>query len=368
MQIEDIKKTFLNYCIENNFQKNTNQVKIIDELIQFYKKEKSFKNFFINLFSNQSNKLSFYLYGDVGVGKTMLLDFFYKYLNVHKKRIHFNEFMINFHDFCHSHKNENSLESFVKKLKKECQTLYLDEFQVTNIVDAMILGRLFKSMFRENIRILITSNTKINELYKDGLQQEQFLPFIKIIKKYSIEMELNIDEDYRKLGVNSLNRFFYPLNAESTFKLNQIFRKITKYKQLTIKKIFVKGREYKIENYYEKIAKFEFNNLFELNLGAEDYIQISNHCDFITIENIPIFTNENINKQQRFITFIDIIYEKKISMMVTSETNLENLDQSINLKKPFKRTISRIYELTNKNFFSNVSNDNAENNNIVKVE
>ena len=81
MQIEDIKFFFLNYCLENKFQKNTNQVKIIDELIQFYKKDKSFKNFFVNLFSNQSNKLSFYLYGDVGVGKTMLLDFFYKYLN-----------------------------------------------------------------------------------------------------------------------------------------------------------------------------------------------------------------------------------------------------------------------------------------------
>ena len=350
MQIEHIKKHFLNYCLDKKFQKNTNQLKIIDSLIQFYNKKKSLKNFFINLFSNQSNKLSFYLYGDVGVGKTMLLNFFYKQLNTQKKRLHFNEFMINFHDFCHTHKNGDSLENFVKKLKKDCKTLYLDEFQVTNIVDAMILGRLFKSMFHVNIRILITSNTKIDELYKDGLQREQFLPFIKIIKKYSIEKELNIDEDYRKLSVNSLNRFFYPLNEESTFKFNQIFRKITKYKKLSLKKVFVKGREYKIENYYEKVAKFEFNNLFELNLGAEDFIQISNHCNFIAIENIPIFTKENINKQQRFITFIDIIYEKKISLMMTSETNLENLDQSTNLKKTFKRTISRIYELTSKNF------------------
>ena len=346
----NLKKLFLKNCKNKELEINDNQINIIELINKFYQDNFN-KSFFLNLFYPKKIKKGFYLYGDVGVGKTMLLNFFYNNFNQSKQRLHFNEFMINFHDFCHSHKNENSLESFVEKLKKECQTLYLDEFQVTNIVDAMILGRLFKSMFRENIRILITSNTKINELYKDGLQQEQFLPFIKIIKKYSIEMELNIDEDYRKLSVNSLNRFFYPLNAESTFKFNQIFRKITKYKQLTIKKIFVKGREYKIENYYEKIAKFEFNNLFELNLGAEDYIQISNHCDFIAIKNIPIFTNENINKQQRFITFIDIIYEKKISMMVTSETNLENLDQSINLKKPFKRTISRIYELTTKNFF-----------------
>jgi len=349
MQIEDIKKTFLNYCLDNKFQKNTNQVKIIDELIQFYNKEKSFKNFFINLFSNQSNKLSFYLYGDVGVGKTMILNFFYRHLNTKKKRMHFNEFMINFHDFCHAHKNEDSLENFVKNLKKDCKTLYLDEFQVTNIVDAMILGRLFKSMFRENIHILITSNTEIDELYKDGLQKEHFLPFIKIIKKYSIEMELNIDEDYRKLSVNTLDRFFYPSNEESTFKFNQIFRKITKYKKLSIKTVFVKGREYKITNYHEKIAKFEFNNLFKLNLGAEDFIQIAHYCNFIAIKNVPIFTKENINKQQRFIIFIDIIYEKKIPMMLTSQTSLENLDQSINLKKPFKRTISRIYELTSKN-------------------
>ena len=349
MSSQNLNKNFIIYCKKNGFEQNQNQLNVLEKIISFYKNTN--KNLFSKFFTQSSKKLVFYLQGDVGVGKTMILNFFFKSLKIPKKKVHFNEFMINFHDFCHTHKNENSLEKFVKKLKKECKTLYLDEFQVTNIVDAMILGRLFKSMFRENIKILITSNTKIDELYKDGLQREQFLPFIKIIQKYSIEMELNVGEDYRKLGVNTPNRFFYPSNTESSFKFNQIFRKLTKTKKPSIKKVFVKGREYKIVNYFEKVAKFKFNNLFELNLGAEDYMQISNHCDFIAIEDIPIFTKENINKQQRFIIFIDIIYEKKIPMMLTSETNLENLDQSINLKKPFKRTISRIYELTSKNLF-----------------
>jgi cell division protein ZapE len=255
--------------------------------------------------------------------------------------------MISFHDYTHDHKKidkSNSIRSFVNKIKKECELIYFDEFQVTNIVDAMILGRLFETMFNENIKIILTSNTKIKDLYKDGLQREQFLPFISIMENLCIEKELIIEEDYRKS--NLLDRFFFPLNEDTNFKVNQIFRKITKDKKANIKELKIKGRTFKIKKYFEKIARFNFDELCDQNIGAEDYIKIAKECKFIVIENIPAFSENNRNKQQRFITLVDIFYEEKIPLMTTSDSKLENFSSSRSLEKPFKRTLSRLYELT----------------------
>ena len=119
--------------------------------------------------------------------------------------------MIEFHDFRHNYKlqgKDNSINAFVGNLKNKANLIYLDEFQVTNIVDAMILGRLFECIFKENIRVLISSNTKVDDLYKDGLQRDQFIPFIKIIKRFCKEHELIVNQDYRKLGISKLERFF----------------------------------------------------------------------------------------------------------------------------------------------------------------
>jgi cell division protein ZapE len=348
MQMKSLKKDFLKYCSTNKLKINKNQIEIINLLIQFHKN--CFKNFFFSyLLKNKNKKSGFYLFGGVGVGKTMLLDFFYENLNLPKQRFHFNEFMIIFHDYTHNRKEvdkDNSIKSFVEKIKKECELIYFDEFQVTNIVDAMILGKLFETMFNENIKIIMTSNTKLEELYKDGLQREQFVPFLNIMKNFCTKKELIIEEDYRKLKSNMLDRFFYPLNEDTNFKINQIFRKLTKDKKANIKKLEIKGRIFEIKKYFERIARFGFNELCNQNIGAEDYIIISEVCNFIVIENIPLFNDDNVNKQQRFITLIDILYEKKIPLMTSSAADLENFGSSRSLENPFKRTLSRLYELT----------------------
>ncbi len=340
-----LKTNFLNYCKDKKLQLNKNQIIVIDLLNKFYKKNRfTFINFF-----NKDKKLSFYLSGDVGVGKTMILDFFYNLINLSKQRFHFNEFMINFHNFRHKYEKEgkkNSIEVFVKNLKKKSRLIYLDEFQITNIVDAMILGKLFEIIFKQNIIIIVSSNTKIKNLYKDGLQREQFLPFISLIKKFSIEHELVIDSDYRKVGITKLERFFSPLNEETNFKIKQLLRKLTKNKKRSIKKINVKGREFKIVNYFERVALFNFDDLCDQNLGSEDYIKICEECDFISIENIPKFNDENADTQNRFITLIDIAYEKKMPLLISSNCKLSQLGSSQRLEKPFKRTLSRIFELT----------------------
>jgi cell division protein ZapE len=344
----NLNKLFINHCKKNNLDINPNQLDLIEKLNQFYNLNFN-KSFLKKIFSKRDSKPGFYLQGDVGVGKTMILNFFYNYLNCPKQRLHFNEFMINFHDFTFKNKGndkENIIDKFVNRLKKNYELIYFDEFQVTNIVDAMILGILFKKIFDKNIKVLFSSNIKINDLYKDGLQRDQFLPFIKNMKNMCVQEKLNIDEDYRKSQNKKNERFFYPLNEKTNFIINKYFRQLTKGLENKEKNLTIKGRKFVIKNYYNGIARFDFKDLCAKNIGAEDYIKIADNCNFIIIENIPNFNNENSNQQQRFITLIDIFYEKNIPLMITSKSELNSITSSKNLKDVFKRTISRLHELT----------------------
>ena len=343
-----LNKLFLKYCKEKNLEVNINQVNLINELNHFYNLNFD-KPFLKKIFYKKNFKTGFYLQGDVGVGKTMILNFFYENLKFTKQRLHFNEFMINFHDFVFQNKKdkkENIIDKFVNKIKKKYELIYLDEFQVTNIVDAMILGNLFSRMFDQNIKVLFSSNVKINDLYKDGLQRDQFLPFIKIMKDKCYQQKLNIEEDYRKSQNNKNERFLFPLNETTNFKVNKYFRQITKNIKIKEKVLTIKGRKFNIKNYYEGISRFDFKDLCARNIGAEDYIKIADTCSFIIIENIPNFNNNNSNQQHRFITLIDILYEKNVPLMITSKSQLNLISTSIGLEDVFKRTISRLYQLT----------------------
>jgi len=346
----NLNQSFQNHCKKNNLEINSYQLNLINELNNFYNLNFN-KSFLKKIFSKDSSKPGFYLHGDVGVGKTMVLNFFFDQVGERKLRKHFNEFMLNFHDFFHERKEtneENIINQFVKDLKSKASLIYFDEFQVTNIVDAMILGKLFDQIFKEDIKIIVTSNTKISELYKDGLQRDQFRPFIKIMEDQSIEHELKIEDDYRKSNDNQKQRYFYPLNEETNFKINKFFRTITKEKKQSSITLNVKGRDFKIENFYEGIARFNFNDLCDQHLGAEDYLAIIKNCKFIVIDQIPQFNDTNSNQQQRFITLLDVIYDKNIPIAVTANQNLDQFTSSRLLENPFRRTISRLYELTSK--------------------
>ena len=348
----NLKKSFLFFCENQKFEINQSQLKIIDNLKVFYLNNFQ-QNFLKKIFKKKTDNLGFYLVGDVGVGKTMILNFFFNELKEKKLRLHFNEFMITFHDFIFQNKNQdkkNGIDSFVKDLNKKADIIYFDEFQVTNIVDAMILGKLFQRIFEEKIKVIFSSNITIEDLYMDGLQREQFIPFIKILKKNCTQKELLIDEDYRLSKNINLERFLSPINEHTNFVFNKFFRKLTKNKKKNSKVLEIKGRNLVIKNFYERVIKFDFSELCDRNLGSEDYTSIADNCDFIFINNLPNFNEENSNQQQRFITLIDIIYEKKIPLMITSDVDLDSIESAQSVIKPFKRTISRLYELTSINY------------------
>ena len=145
---------------------------------------------------------------------------------------------------------------------------------------------------------------------------------------------------------SGFKRFLTPINQSNNFVFNKYFRRITKNKLKNKKKLEIKGRNLTIENFYEGIAKFKFGELCNRNLGSEDYIKIADNCDFIFIENLPEFNKHNSNQQKRFITLIDIIYEKKIPLMITSQKDLNSMKLSKSLQDTFKRAVSRLHELT----------------------
>ena len=338
----NIKKKFEQFCKTKKYERNEKQIEIVNLLEKFLdSKTKS-----LLFFKNKNFKSCFYLHGNVGVGKTMILNFAYEVIKVNKMKSHFNEFMIKFHDFRHEKKDDKSIIQFVKELKNKYELIYLDEFQVTNIVDAMILGKLFETIFFEEIKVIISTNIKASELYKEGLQRDQFLPFINIIEKNSIQKELLLNDDYRIQKKNKKQNIFYPINEKTMFNVNQNFRVLTRNLKKEEKLINTKGRKFKIENYYEGVTRFNFKELCDENLGAEDYLNLANICSHIFIEEIPNFDEYNSNQQLRFITLIDILYDKKISLTLSMETELEKISSSSRHLKIFKRTVSRLHEMT----------------------
>ena len=348
--MKSFKDTFDSFCKKNNIKKNEEQLNLVEKFDEFNAIINKDKTLLKKIFSKAPTQLGYYIHGDVGVGKTMICNEFYNYIDTKKKKTHFNKFMIEVHDFLQQNqkndKAENLLTQYARSLKEKINFLYFDEFQVTNIVDAMILGKLFESLFEEKIFILITSNLKINDLYKDGLQRDQFLPFLKIIKEKIYEYELKGDVDFRKQDVTKIDRFFHPNDKRALSNINQLFRKLTKDRKKLQKEIIIRGRKFPLEQFYDGVARFDFKELCDQNLGAEDYIEIAKFCKFIIIENIPNFNEGIANQQQRFITLIDVFYENRIKLMVSSKSSLEDISSASGLEFVFKRTKSRLYELT----------------------
>jgi len=237
-------RNYDSFCKENLFENNSYQTEVIKKLQKFY--NENFKFSFFDFFSKKNKKKGFYLYGGVGVGKTMILNFFFDFVKEKKLKLHFNEFMLTYHNFAHENKKSDKdiINLFVKNLKSKASLIFFDEFQVTNIVDAMILGKLFENIYKEDIKIILTSNIKISDLYKDGLQRDQFKPFIKIMEQQTFEHHLVIEEDYRKSKENEKQRYFFPLNEETNFRINKLFRIITKDKKNLSKILNIKGKFY----------------------------------------------------------------------------------------------------------------------------
>lgn len=331
------------------------QIKLQQKLqnLAFNLNNQSRSGFLRNIFEAKKPQLQgLYIYGSAGCGKTMLMQEFYNSLvKTAKIYFHFNSFMHSIHkalrDIRHEKKKyPDELIEATKRVVGDKKVLCFDEFQVLDIADAMILGRIFSYLFEKQTIVIFTSNSAPRDLYKNGLQREIFLEFInKILLKFCEIFKLDSGIDYRALYRQSLTTRYFVANQTNCTEIKEIIANLTGDKPLKPKKIKVWGREVKIKKTFEKIAIINFDDICCVELGASDYRAIAQEFDLIFLLKLPIFTKEDRNESRRFTLFIDEIYENKTALIITAKAKIEKIYGDELGEIYFARTISRLQEI-----------------------
>lgn len=296
-----------------------------------------------------------YIYGEVGRGKSMLMDAFFAAVKEKKKRrVHFHAFMQEVHkrifalreQYKKNKKEADFLPRVASAIAEEAKLLCFDEFQVKDIADAMILGRLFTLLFEAGVIVVATSNRPPEDLYKDGLKRDNFLPFIDLLKATLPIHHLGGDTDYRREKVASLDKtFISPLGKKADAFMKKLFAELSNGQKPEPETLEVNGRDLVIERTAGHIAWASFEELCSKPLGAADYLAIADAFDTLLLENIPALSSARRNEATRFITLIDTLYEKKVKLICTAEAEPEKLYAKGDNKFEFARTVSRLLEM-----------------------
>jgi cell division protein ZapE len=336
------------------------QREILLELNRLYKNlvelQSNKGGFFSFLLKDRSDReyknQGIYIHGDVGRGKSMLMDLFYNEVKKHipSSRIHFHAFMLRIHENLHHLRKSQSKKDYIniicEEIASEEKILCLDELQISDIADAMIVGRIFKGLLELGVNIIITSNRKPDHLYKNGLQRQRFEPFIKLIKNELLILNLDSNTDYRFENIKSLAKvYFTPLGKEADRFIDEAFKKLSEGNDGNKEIINIKGRDILIKKAFLDIAFFSFEDLCDRPLGAEDYLEITKNYKTILISNIPKMAKDDYNLAIRFIKLVDAIYESKTKLICTAEVPVDQLYIEGERSFEFKRTVSRLIEM-----------------------
>lgn len=294
-----------------------------------------------------------YIFGPVGRGKSMLTDLFFDCAPIERKRrIHFHEFMIEVHDAAHTlrkskinEKDRDPILQIAERIASEASLLCFDEFHVTNIADAMILGRLFDKLFEFGVVVVITSNFEPDMLYQNGLQRERFLPFIELLKQRLDPIELNSPTDYRLARLKNMKVFHSPLGSASTQALEKSFLDLTEGAPSVPEIVSVKGRSIKVDRSARGVAWLHFDQLCGEPRGAEDYLSLGKRFHTIIINGVPYLTEETRNEAKRFMTLIDTLYELRVNLVMAASTPPHKIYEGPTHAFEFERTVSRLMEM-----------------------
>lgn len=330
-----------------------NALKHLAKALESRTKNSMFSRFFTTKHEPIS---SLYIYGGVGRGKSMLMGEFFQSLTIAKQYFHFNHFMRLIHEALRDVRQESKYypDELIEATKRTIQTkqgttkvICFDEFQVTDIADAMLLSRIFTYVFSQNIVVIFTSNTKPQDLYQNGLQREIFLEFVHhVLIKHCQVLQLDSPTDYRSHYTQNLTKRFFiegqdPANAVPDIMDHLIDK--TALKPTTLK---VWGRHITInQTYNQKIAIISFHELCAQNHSASDYQAICAQFHLIFLTNLPKLTPQDVNEARRFILFIDEVYENKTALIVQSQINIDEIYVEGTGHQAFKRTVSRLKEI-----------------------
>ncbi|TYR31427.1 cell division protein ZapE [Mesorhizobium microcysteis] len=298
-----------------------------------------------------------YVHGGVGRGKTMLMDMFFERVTVkRKRRAHFNDFMADVHDRIQKHremlkrgetKETDPIPPVARALAQEAWVLCFDEFTVTDIADAMVLSRLFSSLFSEGVVLVATSNVAPRDLYRDGLNRALFEPFIGILERHTRVMALDGPTDYRRRNLDRMQVYISPLGEDADALMDEAWEAATAGHVTRQERLAVKGREVVVPRANGTAARFTFADLCEKPLGARDYLAIAAHFDTLFIDRIPVMGQERRNEAKRFILLVDTLYDQKMRLVASAEASPERLYAGTSGTEAFEfaRTASRLTEM-----------------------
>ena len=289
-----------------------------------------------------------YIHGAVGRGKSMLMDLFFETAPVkRKRRVHFHAFMAEVHDRAHRMRKRagDPIPGLASAVAAEATLLCFDEFQVDNIADAMILGRLFEALLARGVTVVATSNTAPADLYRNGLQRERFLPFIDILQQRLHVLELAGGDDHRLARLKGRRVYHAPLDAAAAAELDRAFRDLTDLDRGTPDTVSVRGREIAVPEAARGVARFHFDDLCRKPLGAGDYLALAARFHTFILAGVPAMRPENRNEARRFINLIDALYEARCNLVLSAEAGPRELYPRGLGADIFRRTTSRLIEM-----------------------
>lgn len=299
-----------------------------------------------------------YIHGSVGRGKTMLMDMFFDIVPVkRKRRVHFNDFMAEVHDRIARHrqarkdgtvKEDDPIPPVARDLAEQAWVLCFDEFSVTDIADAMILSRLFTALFAAGVVLVATSNVAPENLYKDGLNRQLFLPFIDILQRHTEVMTLDGDTDHRLERMNRIPVYMSPLGPETDKLMDAAWAKVTEGLAVAPEQLTVKGHKVDVPLAAGRNARFGFADLCEKPLAAREYLAIAEKFDTVLVDRVPLLDASMRNATKRFILLIDTFYDRKLRLILSAAAPPDRLyagREGLTEAFEFDRTASRLIEM-----------------------
>lgn len=301
------------------------------------------------LFGRRKSVRGLYIWGGVGRGKSMLMDMFFKHAPVEaKRRVHFHDFMQEVQDAVHGERTKGSDDAVApvaRRIADETRLLCFDEFQVTDIADAMVLKRLFEGLLERRVVVVSTSNRVPDDLYKDGLNRQLFLPFIDLLKAQMDVVEIEAARDYRLERLTEAPVWYTPLGEGSTAALDRAWQRLTLGAEPRPHTLTVKGRKVELKETAAGVIRTTFARMCERPLGPADYLAIAAHAHTMILDRVPILSAEKRNEAKRFVTLIDTLYEAKAKLVAAAAAEPEALYPEGDGSFEFQRTVSRLFEM-----------------------
>jgi len=294
-----------------------------------------------------------YLWGGVGRGKTWLMDMFFDSLPGHdKQRIHFHRFMARIHAALKVRPStRDPLTEIAREWATQYKVLCFDEFFVSDIADAMLLGGLLQALFAEGVTLIATSNVAPDDLYRDGLQRTKFLPAIEALKKHNLSMHVDGEQDFRLRILQRSEIFLQPLNNHAETSLNRAFQRMSAGCSLDTN-LEINGRILNARQRSDGIIWFNFKELCDQPRSTADYIEIARAFNTVLLSNVPPMNEANADATRRFINLIDEFYDRNVKMLISAATPINTLYTGNRLSFEFQRTTSRLTEMQSHNYLA----------------